>query len=68
MKLSDYTWISSKKLDQLEALVRKSQAQLDVERINISSLHKTIAAHEQTIKTLESLLDIEQNNTRNRNR
>lgn len=61
----DYTWISSKKLDQLEALVKKSQAQLSMELLNNKSLQKTITTQQQTIKTLETLLDIEQQNTRN---
>jgi len=64
MKLLDYTWISVKKLDELERLVKSSQAKVEIERINNKSLQNTIKQQQQTIKTLEQLLDIEQQNTR----
>jgi len=66
MNLLDYTWIRVKKLDKLEALVKSSQAKYEMERINNKSLQNTITTQLQDIRTLQTLLDIEQNNTRNR--
>ena len=65
MKLLDYTWISVKKLDELERLVKSTKAQLQLERITNKQLRNTISTQQHTIKTLETLLDIEQQNTRN---